>query len=801
LKAVKLQEDKLHRKCDPAVFTFSDTSELRPLNTMIGQERAVRAMEFGLKIELKGYNIFMCGTTGTGKTSYAQHCVRKLAEKEKTPDDWFYVYNFDNSNCPAVINMPAGKGKEFQLDMDEFVKLLKVEIPKVFESEDYDRGKSEIVKEFQEKRNVLLEKLNEDASKHGFKVRITNAGILFLPVIEGKVIGEQEFGDLDESARQAISVKSAEIQTETLDTMRKIKNNDKDAAKRIEEWENRIALFAVGMHIGDLKEKYKSYSKITAHLDKIQEDILKNLGDFKSEESKDEQPGMIIPWSRMTQPPADRYKVNLLVDNGSLKGAPVVVDFNPTYYNLMGKLEYENEWGTMTTDFKLIKSGLLHQANGGYLILQAKDVLTNVQAWDALKKVLRTKQISVGNLREEMALVAVSTLKPEPVPADIKVILVGNPQIYDLLYELDEDFRKLFKIKVDFDDVMNRSKENMIKLASFISTHCKAEGILHYDRTGVAAIVDFSCRIVEDHNKLSTHFSSLTEVIGEASTWAQLEGCRLVSSDHVRKAIREKIERSAKYDRKLLEMLKNGTIMIDTEGEKVGQINGLSILEIGDYAFGKPSRITAATYMGEKGIVNIEREVQMSGKVHSKGVMILSGFLGRKYAQDMPLSLSASLCFEQLYGIIDGDSASSAELFAILSSLSDVPIKQGFAVTGSINQNGEIQPIGGASIKIEGFFELCRLRGLNGDQGVMIPYQNMRNLCLNDDVIEAVHEGKFNIYTIKTIDEGIELLTGMKAGLRKKDGTYPFGTLNYLVHRRLKNFARTVSNYGRNGID
>ncbi len=800
MKHNRLTPDKLKKRCDPEIFTFRDTSELEPLDTLIGQDRAVEAMDFGMKIKMKGYNIFISGTTGTGKTSYAQNFIGKIAARAKTPDDWCYVYNFGNSNQPMAINLPAGKGKDFQQDMLDFIKVLKTEIPKVFESEDYERGKSEIIKEYQNKRNQLLDRLNEDVSKHGFKVRITNAGIFFLPVIEGKVIGEQEFSELDNDIRQQITLKSADIQNETVEIMRRIKNVDKEASKKVEEWENRVALFAVGMHISDLRDKYAKYEKIISFLENVQEDILKNLDDFKAEDAKDDQTPVLLPWVRVMHPsPTDKYKVNLLVNNSALKGAPVITDFNPTYHNLVGKLEYENEWGTMTTDFTLIKPGLFHLANGGYLVLQAKDVLMNVQAWDALKRVLRTKQISVGNLREEIGLVAVSTLKPEPVPMDVKVILVGNPYLYQLLYEYDEEFRKLFKIKVDFDDEMKRTKQNILKFARFIGNYCRREESLHFDRNGVARLVEYSSRLVEDKNKLSTWLSGIAEILGEAATWAQLAGSSLVTDVHVDKAISEKIHRSDKYDRKLMEYLENGTIMIDTSGEKVGQINGLSILDTGDYSFGKPSRITASTYMGERGIVNIEREVHMSGTVHSKGVMILGGYIGQKYAQDMPLSLSASLCFEQLYGIIDGDSASAAELYAILSSLSDVPIRQGIAVTGSVNQKGEIQPIGGVTIKIEGFFELCNARGLTGEQGVIIPYQNIRNLALNDDVIEAVRQGKFHIYAIKTVDEGVEILTGMKAGTRRSNGkgAYPAGTLNYLVYEKLRFFASTVAGFGR----
>lgn len=789
----KVSYNKLKKECKPDFFKFEDTSKLTFSDDIIGQERAVKAMEFGLNIKSKGYNIFMCGMTGTGKTSYAQNIAKKMAKKSKTPDDWCYVYNFDDSNRPKAINLPAGLGKVFQKDMEEFVKVLKIEIAKAFDSEDYEREKAAIAKEYQAKKAELMEKLNKDAERQGFKVKTTNAGMYFLPVIEGKTITEEEYANLDEEVKHEINEKSNMIQMETLEIIRQIKNIEKEVEERVSEWENKIALFAVGIQINDLKEKYRDYKKVLDYLEKVQEDILKNLDEFRDEELTEEQQ-LLLPWLKTSdESHTDKYKVNLLVDNSELEGAPVVTDYNPTYYNILGKVEHENEFGTMITDFTMIKSGLFHQANGGYLILQAKDVLNNIQSWEALKRVLRTGEIAIENMKEQMGLIAVSTLKPEPIPVDVKVILVGSEYIYQMLYEYDEEFRKLFKVKVDFDAEMDRNSVNMRKLAQFIGAFCNREKVPHFDRTGVAKVVEYSSRLVEDQTKLSTRFNEIVEILSESVAWAEIEGCSLVTGEHVKKAIQEKIYRSNKYDKKLLELIKEGTIMIDTEGEVIGQINGLTIIDTGDYSFGKPSRITANTFMGERGIVNIEREVEMSGTSHSKGIMILSGYIGQKYAQDMPLSLTASLCFEQLYGAVDGDSASSAELYAVLSSLAEVPIKQSIAVTGSVNQKGEIQPIGGVTEKIEGFFELCKLRGLNGQHGVIIPYQNIKNLVLNDEVIEACKEGKFNIYAVKTIDEGIEILTGKKAGTKNKNGKYPPGTINYLVYEKLKKFSKAAS--------
>lgn len=794
----ELSHEMLRKECDPGSFSFHDTSELEPFNSIIGQERAVKAMDFGLKTRMKGYNLFLTGPSGTGKTTYAVNAIKGIAADLPVPDDWCYICNFGNPGQPTAVRLPAGQGSIFQKDMDDFIKVLKAELSKAFDSEDYEKEKTGIIKEYQDKRGQLMEELSSSASKHGFKVKTTNAGIYFLPIIDGKVLNEDDYSGLAEDVRHEINEKSNAVQLETLEIVHRIRDIEKSTEDRVAEWENKIAMYAVGSHIENLKEKYKDHEKISAYLEKVQEDIINNLEEFIEEDTSDNAQQLVIPWlKREAESPADKYKVNLMVDNSQLKGAPVIPDYNPTYYNLLGKVEYENEFGAMTTDFTLIKAGLLHLANGGYIILQAKDVLNNIYSWDALKRVLRTKQICIENIKEQIGLVAVATLKPEPIPADIKVILVGSAQLYQLLYELDEDFGKLFKVKVDFDDEMDRTGENIYKLAQFISAFCRHEETMHFDRSGVAKVVDYSSWLAEDQAKLSTRFNDLAEILCEACTWAEIEGSPIATAEHVSRAAAEKKHRSDKYDEKLLELIKEGTMMIDTSGKVVGQINGLSIIDMGDYAFGKPSRITAATYMGESGIVNIEREIEMSGTSHSKGVLILNGYIGQKYAREIPLSLSCSLCFEQLYSGIDGDSASSAELYAILSSLADAPIQQSFAVTGSVNQRGEIQPIGGATRKIEGFYELCRYRGLDGSHGVIIPYQNVRNLVLNDDVIRSVKEGKFHIYPIKTIDEGIELLTGIKAGERRKDGTYPQGTINFRVYKKLERFAKTVASFGK----
>lgn len=794
MKPKELTFKELDYRCSEAVFPFKSTAELGTFEGIIGQERASKAMKFGLKMKMRGYNIYMSGPTGTGKTSFAKQIVNEMASTMSVPDDRCYIYNFNKPNQPMAINLPAGMGKEFQTDMEAFVKVIKQEIVNAFDNDQYEKEKAEIMEEYESKKDQLLEKLSEDAESHGFKVNTGSTGIYFLPIVEGKPISEEEFESLDDSIKEQINEKTNILQQDTLEIIRKLKNNEKETKQKVSEWENKIALLALGVQMNDLKDKYNKFGVILEYLGNVQQDILDNLDEFREEEVSEEQPQFIIPFMQKEETPIYKYKVNVLVDNSSLKGAPVIVDFNPTYPNLIGKIEYENEFGSVSTDYTKIKPGLFHLANGGYLILQAKDVLSNPQAYEAINRVLKTKKINIENMKDQAGVVAVPALKPQPIPVDIKVILVGNTSIYQLLYEYEEDFRKLFKVKVDFDEEMDRSEENILKLASFISGFCRKEETLHFDKSGVAKVVEYSSWLVEDQSKLSTRFNDIVEILCESCMWAEDDGAKHVKAKHVKQAIIEKAARCDRVDKKMLEMLEDGTIMVDTEGEQIGQINGLTVMDMGDYSFGKPSRITASTYIGESGIVNVEREVDLSGTSHSKGVLILSGYIGQKYAQDFPLSLTASLCFEQLYGGVDGDSASSAELYAILSSLSEIPIKQYIAVTGSVNQKGEIQPVGGVSYKIEGFFELCKLRGLNGKHGVIIPYQNVRNLVLNEEVVEAVRKKLFHIYPVSTIDQGIQLLTGLEAGVKNNDGSYKKGTINHLVNSKLERYARTVMN-------
>ena len=788
-KRNELSYKELKMICNPDLFEFETTADLAPMVSGIGQDRGIKALEFGINVDIKGYNLYLEGPTGVGKTSYAKNYLNKVAKKKKTPCDWCYVYNFDDPNEPVAISLAAGQGKEFKDTMDTFIKDIQIDIKNTFNNEDFEKEKALIKGEYEEKRNILMAKLNESSEKYGFQVKSAQNGIYMMPILNGKTIEQEDFEKLDENIKKQFEEKSVIVQEQIIQAIGEIKEIEKQTAKKIEEWQSNIALLTVNQHINYIKSKFKRNKKITIFLDNIKKDILKNIDYFLVEQPQEQAvPQMPGPRPEMPKPWLN-YRVNLFVDNSEQQGAPVIMESDYSYHNIFGKLEYENYYGALKTDYTMLKPGLLHKANGGYIMFQAKDLIANGICYETLKKVLRMEELILENAADQRSSMVMVSLKPEPIPLDLKVILLGSEQIYQTLLALDDDFRKLFKIKVEFEDTSENTLENMNKIASFIHGFCEKEDLLPLDRTAVAKVMQFSSRLADDQEKLSTRFNDLSQIIGEAATWAKMDKAKVVTGEYIDKALQERVERIKKYDSRYLEMIKDNTLLINTSGAKVGQINGLTIMSIGDYAFGKPAKITANTYTGKSGIINIEREVDLSGSSHSKGVYILSGYLGEKFAQDIPLSLTASICFEQLYNGVDGDSASSTELYAILSSLSGVPINQSLAVTGSVNQKGEIQPIGGVNEKIEGFFQICQTRGLDGSHGVIIPIQNVKNLNLADNVLEAVKAKKFHIYAISSIDEGIELLTGVPAGKRDSNGRFPAGSVNYLAYEKLKKYA------------
>ena len=776
--------------CDSKIFNFTTTDELEPISTGIGQDRGIKALEFGLSVDINGYNVYVEGPYGVGKTAYVKNYLNVISKKKKVPNDWCYLYNFDNPNEPIAVSLPAGQGKEFRDAMNSFIDEIKLDIKNTFNNEDFEKEKNLIKQEYETKRNILMEKLNKKSAEYGFTVKSSQTGIYMMPIVNGKTIAEEEFNKLDDATKKDFEDKSTIVQQHIMEAIGEIKSIERESDKRIQEWQSNVALLTINGHINLIKSNYKKNKKINTFLDSIKKDILKNINLFTADEKSLEaklqgpqaaHPEVFKPWLN--------YRVNLFIDNSNLEGAPAVADTNYSYHNIFGKLEYENYYGTLKTDYTMLKPGLLHIANGGYLVFQANDLLTNSLCYDSLKKVLRSKTLGIENAADPRSSMVMVSLKPEPIPLDLKVILIGDENIYQTLLAMDPDFRKLFKIKVEFADDAPKTKENMIKLARFVKGYCDHENLPPLDNTAMSRVIEYASKLADNQDKLSTRFTDLSIIIGEASTWAKLAKSKVITEEFIIKALEEKADRAKKYDERYMEMIKDNTLLIDTSSSKVGQINGLTIMNVGDYTFGKPVKITANTYTGKNGIINIEREVELSGSSHSKGVLILSGYLGEMFAQNMPLSLTASICFEQLYSGVDGDSASSTELYAILSSLSGIPINQAFAVTGSVNQKGEIQPIGGVNDKIEGFFQICKMRGLDGSHSVIIPKQNVKNLNLSDEVIEAVKNNKFHIYAISTIDEGIELLTGVPAGSKDENGNFPAGTINYLVYNKLKKYA------------
>ena len=780
---------------NPKIFNFETTEELEPLYTGIGQDRGIKALEFGLQVDVKGYNLYLEGPSGVGKTLYTKNYLTKIAAKKKTPSDWCYIYNFDNPNEPIAVELPAGQGKEFKEAMDGFIKEIKKDIKKTFNNDDFEKEKSLIKKEYETKRSELLDKLNQSASKYNFQVRAVQNGIYMMPVVNGKIIQEDEFEQLDDKIKEEYEKKSELVQEQIMNVIGQIKEIERQSDKKISEWQSNIALLTVNVHINFLKSKYKRNKKINKFLNGVRADVLKNIPAFLDEEPTNIPNQPPINPNMRKPDPCLNYRVNLFVDNSNREGAPVIMDSNYSYNNIFGSIEYENYYGALKTDHTMLKSGLMQQANGGYIIFQAKDLLSNSACYEALKKALRVKELGIENAVDQHSSMVLVSLKPEPIPLNLKVILIGNSSIYQTLLSMDSDFRKLFKIKVEFEDDAPINSENVNKLARIVHGFCEHEGLPHLDKEAMGLLVEYASKIAGSHRKISTRFDDLMQVVGESATWAKIGHSKVVTAQYVNKALAERIERVKKYDQQYLEMIKENTLLINTSGYKVGELNGLTVMTVGDYTFGKPAKITVNTYTGKSGIVNIEREVEISGPSHSKGVLILSGYLGEMFAQDMPLCLTASVCFEQLYNGVDGDSASSTELYAILSSLSGMPINQAIAVTGSVNQKGQIQPIGGVNEKIEGYFQICQVRGLDGSHGVMIPVQNVDNLQLSDEVIEAVKNKKFHIYAVSTIEEGIEVLTGVPAGTKDKDNHFPAGTINYLVYEKLKKYAE-ASNIG-----
>ena len=794
-QATKLSAEQLRHQFDPAQFAFKSTGELPAYEGVIGQERALRAISFGINIKSQGYHMYALGPVGTGKKTIISKYLETLVETKPVPDDWLYVNNFNDNDTPKALRLPAGKGCKFRDDLDQLVEELKTEVPKAFESNEYQKERQENKDRFNKRSKEFFAKLEEKVKKAGFRLLQGPEGIGIVAVIEGEALTAEKMEELEDATLKKIEKGQKELEEEIRKTMRQAQELQKEAKNKMLEIDRRTVAFAIDHFLDDLKEKYRELENVVAFLVEVRAFLLKHVNSFKqlkkmAEASPEQQQFMAMLQEQ--QITFDEYRANLIVDNSSTKGAPVVYEKNPTATNLLGRVEYVGRFGALVTNFRMIKNGALHKANGGYLLLDAFELLTKPLAWETLKRALKNGEVVIESLEKALGFMTTRTLEPEPIPLDIKVIIIGDPLLYYLLYNLDRDFPELFKVKVDFDFRTPWTEESGKLYAHFIGNICREEGLKHFSPDGVSSVIEYSARLAAHQNKLITVFGDVVDIIRQASFWAEQEKKDLVAASEVNKAIEEKIFRSNRIEKIIQEMIEEETILIDTTGKEVGQVNGISVLPLGDYSFGKPSRITARTFVGSKGIINIDRETELGGPIHNKGSLILAGYLGGRYAEDIPLALSASITFEQLYEGVEGDSASSSELYALLSSLSGFPIRQDLAVTGSVNQRGEVQAIGGANEKIEGFFAVCRAKGLTGTQGVIIPASNVKHLMLRDEIVEAVRDGKFHIYTVATIDEGIALLTGKEAGEKKKDGSYPEGTVNWAVQQKIWELAAKV---------
>jgi lon-related putative ATP-dependent protease len=792
---------QLRVQINPDSLPFESTASLEsPEEPILGQERASDAIKFGMGMKTAGYHIFIAGPPKAGLTYVARTYIEEQARKEPTPPDWCYVHNFKEPDKPRSLEISAGRGKELKKDMQELIETAQKKISEVFESDDYSAKEAEVHKAFEHYRRETMEKLSQTAKEEGFILQVSQVGMVIIPATkEGLPMSQEKLAELSEKEREAFKDKSDRLQEKMKEAAKKIREAEASFKEEHHKLDSEVALYVVAQIVEPYQEKYKDESGVVDHLKALQEDILENINDFKKKEES-QQPQ--IPQFQVPQKEAAfrKYAVNVFIDNSDTKGAPVVIESNPTYPNLFGTIERQAWFGALFTDFTMIKPGVLHKANGGYLIMKALDILKWWLSWEALKRALRDQEIRIEDMGELYGLFSTRTIRPQPIPVNIKIVLTGDPYLFELLHVYDDRFGKLFKVKAHMDDRMDRlGDESSLKFARMAGSFCTDKKLRHLSRTGFARLMEYSMERTEDRDKLTLELGDVGDLIRESDYYAGLEEARFIDKEHVEKAIQKRIFRSNLYEERIRELTEKDIFWIEADGLKVGQINGLSILFTGDYEFGKPNRITATVSVGREGVVALERESKLSGNIHTKGVMILTSFLKERFAHNKPLSLSASFCFEQSYGMVEGDSASSTELFALLSALSGVPIYQGIAVTGSVSQKGEIQPVGGVTRKVEAFFDICRHKGLNRRQGVIIPEKNIRNLMLKQEVIEAVKEGRFHLWPIGTIEEGIEILTGVEAGELQSDGTYPEGTLFQKVDKRLVELAEIVKKFGKEG--
>jgi lon-related putative ATP-dependent protease len=790
----ELDPADLYRRCDPDALQFDTTAALPEPDTDLGQERALAALEFGLSMRAGAFNLYALGPPGIGKHAIVTRLVHERAEHEAVADDWCYVHNFTDPVRPRSLRLPATRGADFKRAMERLLDELRGAIPALFEDEDFRTRREAIEEEAKHKHEQAFSAVQRKAKERNFVITRTPVGMMIAPLREGHAIDSDAFQRLPAAEQEKIRTDTAEIEHDLQAILREIPEWEREARVKMREFvESRTAMVVIRL-IGTVRERYRDLSEVLSYLDAVQRDAIENASDFLHE------PG--APPGRQGGPvpegnPLRRYLVNLIVDRTGERGAPVVYEDHPTHPNLLGRVEHLAQFGALVTDFSLLRSGALHRANGGYLLLDARRVLMQPFAWEELKRVLRARQLRIESLAQTLSLISTVSLEPEPIPIDVKVILIGDRYLYYLLAALDPDFPELFKVSADFEEDIERNPNNLALLARLLGALARRAELRPIARGGVARLIEQATRLAEDTKKLSVHERELNDLLHEADWWAAKSGAAAVEADHVQRALDAQVSRSDRVRERIYEQIERGTILIDTKGEAIGQVNGLAVSQLGNFAFARPSRITARVRLGSGKVVDIEREVELGGPSHSKGVLILQGYLAGRFCPDLPLSLSASLVFEQSYGGIDGDSASAAELFALVSALGEIPMKQSIAVTGSINQQGQIQAIGGVNEKIEGFFDVCRRLGLTGTQGVMIPRANAQHLMLRRDIVEAAVQGKFHVYAIENADEGLEILSGLEAGTRAADGRFPPASANARIEARLVALAQKGRAFGR----
>lgn len=790
--------DELRAHVYPQSLSFENTASLEPpTERLLGQVRATDAIKFGMGIKESNYHIFIAGPSKAGLTYAARTYLKEQAKREPTPPDWCYVYNFKEPARPKSIKIPAGKGKELKKDMHELINSLQTKIPEVFDSEDYRKKGEEFQQGFQRSRQEIIDELSRRAKEQGFMLQVSQVGMVIIPASkEGQPLTQEELAQLSEDEKHRLKEKSEELQEAMKDAVKKIRDGEAELKHKEDELKGEVARFVVGQHMETYLENYRGEDEVVEYLKAMQEEIVENIDDFMKKQEGEKYPILQLPVTAK-EPSLRKYDINVLVDNSETEGAPVVIESNPAYPNLFGSIERQALFGALFTDFTMIRPGVLHKANGGYLVMKALDLLKWYLSWEALKRALRDEEIQIEDLGELYGVLSTRGIRPEPIPLDIKIVLTGDPYLFELLHFYDDRFQKLFKVKAHMDDRIDRKGDTTIQFARMIGDFCSEQKIRHLDRTGVARVLEYSIERTEDQEKLTLELGDISDLIREANYFAGLDQAKFIQLEHVEQAIQKRIFRSNLVEERIKELIEEDILWIETEGYKSGQINGVSLLMTGDHEFGRPNRITATVSVGREGVVAIERESKMSGNIHTKGVMILSSFLKERFAHNKPLSLTASLCFEQSYGLVEGDSASSTELFALLSALARVPVYQGIAVTGSVSQKGEIQAVGGVTRKAEAFYDICKRKGLNGRQGIIIPKKNIRNLMLKQEVIDSVKAGQFHIWPISTVEEGVEILTGIEAGSLQQDGTYPKGTLFKKVDECFLELAEIVKKFAK----